>query len=352
MTLAVFMIVLLGACGESGSIGAGPDGRREPGPRGDDEWGNFGAVSVESASTSDEACASTTVVAEPRPVHLVFMFDRSGSMAQGGSPKWQSCKAAAKAFFTSPDSAGIGASLSFFPQGSDGCDNELYRNPSVPMTTLPTTTLGKRLDDTDTGGDTPMRHALQGATRYAATVADGQGREGTVAVVLVTDGLPTSCGNNELKDVRDVANAAASKTPTYVIGVGDLEDLNGIAKAGGTDKALLVPANEPKQIEQAFLKALERIRLSAIPCDFAIPPPPTGEELDQARVNVVYTPKGAAAEPLLHDASCARGAGWGYDDRGRPKRIVLCESTCGKMKGTTAKLDIAFGCATRTVPVK
>ena len=85
----------------SGTLGTGSDNKPTP------------------ANGDLAACATQSATAEARPVYLVFMFDKSGSMTSNGSPKWGSAKAASKAFFESPDSKGISASLSFFPRSEE-----------------------------------------------------------------------------------------------------------------------------------------------------------------------------------------------------------------------------------------
>ena len=53
-------------------------------------------------------CATQSAVAEAKPVYLVFMFDKSGSMDK--SSKWTSCSAGLKSFFGDAKSAGMSAS--------------------------------------------------------------------------------------------------------------------------------------------------------------------------------------------------------------------------------------------------
>lgn len=91
-----------------------------------------------------------------------------------------------------------------------------------------------------------------------------------------------------------------------------------------------------------------------IPCEFAIPEPPEGMELDRTRVNVVYTPGGGGAPitfPFVgtpDGAMCPPGAdGWYYDDPETPTQIILCPSTCSRVDSdTTGSVDIALGCET------
>lgn len=300
------------------------------------------------------ACATQSATAEARPVYLVFMFDRSGSMVEGGSPKWSSSKAATKAFFESPQSKGISASLTFFPDGggSPSCSATDYATPQVTMSALPSATFGQRLDAQTPEGGTPTRPALQGAITYAQQVATGQGKDGKVAIVLVTDGIPQSCTNNSINDVKQLASTVAATIPTYVIGVGNqLASLDEIAVGGGTKSALVVQTSNPAQIQADFTKAIEQIKASALTCDYKIPAPPNGEQLDRAKVNVQHV-TGGATDTLSYNQACTGGTGWQYDDAANPTRILLCGGSCDGVKSKAGKVDILFGCATRTGPVK
>ena len=312
----------------------------------------------ESSAAGDgddfDSCVTNTAAAEAKPVHLVFMFDKSGSMTANGSPKWTSAKAASKAFFESADSKGVHASLSFFPdQESYSCDASAYRTPKVGMTPLPSAALGESLDAQTPNGGTPTRVALEGAIAYGQDVAASEAKDGKVAIVLVTDGLPESaCAGSSVGAVKDLASTVATTIPTYVIGVGDeLTSLKEIAAGGGTKDAFIVDTISPEQIQQDFLAAINAIKQAAIACDYAIPPPPAGEQLDRERVNVVFK-SGGGADTFAYNPSCDGGTGWRYDDPAAPKRIVLCDSSCSSVKTKPGRMEVLFGCATRTSAVK
>lgn len=317
--------------------------------------GNNPTAAAPGAGTDLAACATQSATAEARPVYLVFMFDKSGSMTSNGSPKWASAKAASKSFFESADSKGISASLTFFPDQADySCNVPDYTAPKVSMAALPSTSFGQQLDMQVPGGGTPTYQALQGAISYAQGVAGGQGKDGKVAIVLVTDGLPDSgCGNTAISSVKSLVAGVAATLPTYVIGVGNaLSNLDEIASGGGTKAALIVPVDNPTQIQTDFTKAISQIKASALTCDYKIPAAPSGETFDRSKVNVQHTPAGAAASTLTYNQTCAGGTGWQYDDANNPTRILLCGGTCDGVKAKAGKVDILFGCATQTGPVK
>ena len=85
-----------------------------------------------------------------------------------------------------------------------------------------------------------------------------------------------------------------------------------------------------------------------LPCDYAIPAPPAGQNLDPLKVNVGYTPPGSS-ETLFRKApeqlACGDELGWFYDDPVQPKQVKLCPASCKRVSGG-GTLSIAFGCET------
>lgn len=272
--------------------------------------------------------------------------------------KWIPVGQAMNAFFADPKSAGMSASLGFFPKfDANGtlCGAASYAAPSVPMTTLPNATVFKAsIAGQSPKGNTPTAIALTGTIAYAKTIATSKPNDVT-AIVLVSDGLPTECGSSNaqaISVVRGVAQAAAAdpKTPikTYVIGVGsNLANLNQIAAGGGTGTATLVAAGNPTQTSADFQKALEQIRGEALSCDVPLPAPPDGKTLDINAVNVVAT-IGGKEDILAYNKDCTGGSGWHYDDASAPKQVKLCDVSCKAIRGDAGgKIAITFGCATK-----
>jgi hypothetical protein len=90
------------------------------------------------------------------------------------------------------------------------------------------------------------------------------------------------------------------------------------------------------------------IAAAPLPCDYGIPPPPSGETLDPGLVNVGYTAPGAA-ELLLPkvraSADCGGDAAWYYDDDSKPQKVLLCPQACTTV-AAGGSMDITFGCST------
>jgi von Willebrand factor type A domain len=327
-----------GANGLGGATGLGgalfPDGGG-PAPRDLD-----GAV-----VNYDAACATSSAAAEKLPVDLVFMVDHSDSMNKPN--KYPACAIGMKAFFQDLNSKGIQASIQFFCGGGSATKCEGYLTswavPAVPVTPLPEPMkFAQAIDSQTFCNGTPTDPALTAAIDYAKTLRT-PGRR--VAVVLVTDGLPTTCGS--LKSVVAVAQANAATVPTYVIGVGKaLDNLNDIALAGGTQKAIMVTSDDPAKVAQDFEAALDVVRAGNLSCDFGIPPPPAGETLARDKVNVTVT-AGGQSTALAYDGACAAGTGWRYDDLNAPTKILLCPSACNAAKSDpSTKVEVLFGCET------
>jgi hypothetical protein len=312
-------------------------------------------------------CVTSTANAKLADADLVVMFDKSGSMgdpAEGFDPtlKWNPVTTAMKAFFTDPMSAGLAASLQFFPQGSDLASvcAYPYGTPLVGLTPLSSSMpLTTAIDATKPAGGTPTLPALDGAISYAQGVA-GTHPNDKVVVVLATDGDPgfgingvlaAGCTNNDIPHVSAAAQSALAgkpPIPTYVIGVGpDLQNLDAIAMAGGTKQAIMVPVNDPTQTEAAFLAALGAIRAASVPCDFAIPAPPNGQQINPGAVNVVLVDASGQQQVLPYSAACSNAGGWHYDNATAPTQVQLCSGACMQAQGAAAgNVTLAFGCTT------
>lgn len=89
-----------------------------------------------------------------------------------------------------------------------------------------------------------------------------------------------------------------------------------------------------------------------LPCQFVVPKPTDGKEVDPGKVNVDWTKGSGGVVNLVFvpggKDACPPTGGWYYDDPKNPTRILLCPTTCDAVsKDTTGKVDIALGCATR-----
>jgi hypothetical protein len=310
-----------------------------------------------------DACETVSTGATLQPVYLVFAFDVSGSMGKGDydwhdrTLKWDPVVAATKAFFEDPASMGFEASLTVFPDGDgddERCEDATYAMPDVAMTALPSPTFGVTLDAIgaeEWRGGTPTLHVVRGTLGQIEQARTAN--PGHYALVLVTDGYPQGCDDNEIASVVTEVQAAAATTPTYVIGVANppidgapdtVTDLAAIAMAGGTTDAFIIDTGNPTDTVSRFRAVVEQIRDQALSCSITIPAPPGGREFDKNRVEVTYT-SGATTTPLVYDPTCAAPSAWHYDDPANPTSIELCEATCTTVQADAmAGLGVNFAC--------
>ncbi len=99
-----------------------------------------------------------------------------------------------------------------------------------------------------------------------------------------------------------------------------------------------------------FTRLEEHIFASTpLPCELAIPDPPTDLVLDYDAVNVeIGSPMGGPGLiPNVGDATRCSGDGWYYDDPAAPTQLHLCPSSCETVNMLhDATIDVTFGCNT------
>lgn len=336
-----------GIGGRGGTIGGDPD---------DIDGGLDGGV-----------CASETATTKVLPIYLAFTFDVSGSMGQGDFPwhdkslKWDPVTKATKAFFADPASAGLSASLTFFPAASAKCSDGSYSAPDIAMTPLPSPLHGAAIDMIGSKpwrGGTPTLHAVRGV--IAAMQSAAQTTPGRYALVLVTDGYPQGCGDNTITSVASTVSAIADTIKTYVIGVNNpplpgapdtVSNLSQIAQAGGTERAYIIDTGDPTQTANAFRATIDAIRGAVVGCDVRIPPSPAGRLFDKEKVIVTITSQGGATG-LTYDPSCAGPNSWHYDNPASPQSVVLCPTTCKVIQADLdATLKVEFTCRTQIIVI-
>jgi hypothetical protein len=336
-------------------------------------------------------CAGTSVAAQKIPLDMYIMLDQSGSMTDpvgGGGDKWDAVTGALNAFIQQPTAAGLGVGIQYFglpgatqvcpascavdtdcstcggtcvpffafcsgAAGGDSCTAADYATPEVEISSLPgvAQAIHNSIAAHSPSTDTPTSAALQGAVDHAKAWQTSH-PEHVVVAVLATDGDPTEC-DTDLSHIDAIAAAGANGTPkvrTFVIGVGSsLGALNGIAAAGGTGQAFVVDTTMNTNAQ--FLAALNAIQGTSLACSYSIPVPMSGTPNYQ-EVNVQYTPGGGGAPILIPNVSSAAqcpatGDAWYYDNNTTPTQIILCGSSCDKVKvDTMGKIDIVLGCST------
>jgi hypothetical protein len=311
------------------------------------------------------ACTGVSTEAEPVPIDLFIMMDRSISM---GNPvpgtnltRWQALEQAVSDFAQSNSGADIRAGIGFFgvTGGSDDeidCNQGNYSKPAVSIDTLDQAgpAIVSAMDAMVPGGLTPSGPALTGALAYAASWATAHPGRAT-AVVLVTDGYPTQCQPQTVSGLADIAQQAHLSAPyvrTYVIGLGGDFNLDAIALSGGTHAAFKV---DEGNISSSFSKALANVSNSKLACEYALPPAPSGnEKLDLTEVQVTYTTPGDASTeeiPVISGIDActdAKNGGWYYDNPSDPTSILVCPCTCSRFDA--GRVDVRVGCRPKVGP--
>ena len=364
VAIALLTCAAPAACGGDGNGSSnGGGGGGVTGGSGGAAGGFGGGGTVDPGFDESSACATSSTVGKTLPVTMLIMFDKSGSMLE--NQKWAGAKAALVAFFQDPKSAGLSVGLRFFPDDSpvagcndQACSLDACAAPLVapaPLTEAPAASdpqqkaLVDAVNAKSPGGETPMYAALGGAEQWAQSNADEATHR--TAVVLVTDGEPTTC-NTDIAAIAGLAKAAhdAKGVLTYAIGMpgSNATQLDKIAAAGGTDKAFLADAGA---LSAKLIEALTSIQKAQIACTFDMPvASQPGDTVDPGKVNVNYY-KSADSHvtlPRVDDlAGCSGTYGWYYDDAAAPKTITLCPSTCADVQGNTnALIKILLGCET------
>jgi hypothetical protein len=258
-----------------------------------------------------------------------------------------------------PPGAGECAPFPYSCLNQTSCDVASYAAPAVAISESATRSdeLLTSLREQVPQGQTPTGPALSGALEQARIWAEqNPGRQ--VVTVLATDGFPTVCEPLEIPGIAEVAGLAldaARPVRTFVIGVFGNADLGGdgqqrldtIARAGGTDRAIVI--NTAGNVSGDFLEALNLIRNTAVSCDFQLD---EAASLDFDRVNLQVTDGTGSQSELVNvgDASaCGDDAGWYYvrDAAGIPFQLSVCPSTCATFMGEGVRADLQIGCATR-----
>jgi len=381
--------------GGSGSLGTG--GSQSAVVPNDDTGGNLdvggGLVVGAGGQGSFAECAGDVRAASPVGIDMYVVLDRSGSMEEGASAtdnnapgdcplsldglpanqsKWCLATHALAKYFASEGAAQNRAGLQYMPLEGEEDDDSVcptgggITQPEVPLSPLPvaaaTDALIQSLDTNGPQGNgTPIEAALRGITAFTTATQDPSR---VMIGIFITDGDPNGC-EEEPAMLAPILSAhlAATGMRTFIIGMNGATNANleTIALAGGApEHADFCGVGAPTPCHYwnvgqgdpaAFVSALEQIQQSAaLPCDFALPLPPNGQDLDVELVNVTFINELGVPTllPRANDVTSCVADGWYYDNIAAPTTVKLCPTTCAaaEVAGTGAAVDITFGCAT------
>jgi hypothetical protein len=395
--LAATTFPLAFGCAEDESTG-----RRLPIDPGDGSEGGFGGSSGEGGfvDPGPDVCPDATGVYEVAPAqsNLLFLLDRSGSMhlrVTEVDTRWTMTTAGLAGIVAALPDETIGG-LQMFPSGDAPvsccvvtpenyidcgacgpgelpgpelrCDATVYNPLAVGMAPLlepqvQTITSTVAASDDEFYWGTPLAPALGGALDGVTSLA----MAGVTSVVLLTDGLPTSCNTTDDPGANDIQRALDAATlgvqagvRTYVVGI-DAEaassdpatdlaiNLSLLAQAGGTarysgcettdDCAYRVNVDN---FEQALADALYEIALEATSCAFDLPVVEGGmPDLDAVNITVE---SGGQTQTILRDQM--HEDGWDYLPGN--EQVQLYGAACDTLKNDpSAKIEVVVGCKTQ-----
>jgi hypothetical protein len=338
--------------------------------------------------------ATDAGAAEPAPVDPAPVDD-----ADAPTTRWELAVSSLQEFVSSPGSAGIDVAIQYFnPPGQQGgggddlCDGSFHGTPDVEMGPLPDNVgaLVDSLEQASPNGYTPTVGALTGGIQYCQQFQIDHPEEKCL-VVLVTDGLPRTCGLCEetgatidcydpmsddiLLPIAAAGNAAGVRTFTVVMDGVPADGfvlMDAIAASGGTDCTppdvgaeacnvsstgsqglveALTSIRESVTVTETVVETTTVIETKTLECQWIIPEPPDGDDLDPERVNVQLSLDGVEGfiDSVPTEADCAanNGIGWYYDNAAAPTMIYACPESCAAIQtGVNPSVQILLGCAT------
>jgi hypothetical protein len=390
--------------GQGGDAAAGGSGARS----GASSGGRGGTLSLGGTGGTGQGassgmggegggCGQTDLAAQPPPVSILLVVDKSSSMT--GTPsgfsedKWTALGAALGEALDAADD-GVAFGLDFYPFGDDRdpmapvemCDMPSSADILVPIgpgaSTVPSIT--DALSDYQPAGGTPTAAALARALEYF-TNGDGASIEGERYVLLATDGGPNcnpdlecdidactlnmdglNCGGQNCCDamldpqgpascldedeaVAEVAALADAGVKTFVVGI------PGTAAYGDTLDAMAVAGQRENPNAPPSYYRVDATGGTAGLAEVLTSI--TRGVIKSCRLQLTSTPEDPDYEGLLNVEIDGENVpqmgddGWEVDRSTSPPTIVLKGATCEAMETRGAEqVTITYGCPTVTDP--
>jgi hypothetical protein len=337
---------------------------------------------ISNVAGIDAGCAYSQIKGELRASNLLFVLDRSGSMAcnlphDGQSSaecdqfplrrfpdlpsKWELTLSALDSALVALQATGrVHVAISLFPETGSACT--VTTEPQAPLTILDTTalsTVNQSLSSTAPYGNTPLVGATILGYQYLLNQMRRGALEGENFVVVLTDGKET-CRPDDIEKLlsTDAPNALhLLGIRTFAIGVPGSEDarefLSALAEAGGTvrsEDCVYGPGYGNCHFDMTtsanfsvdLLDALTKINAEILSCSFSIPDATGGAAVDLTRVNVALKERSI---PFISNSPCSEGIqGWQYTPGNAS--IRLCGTSCAEAQLPGSTVSIVLGCPT------
>ena len=281
---------------------------------------------------------------KPGPVDIVWVIDGSGSMGDEQLAVQQNLAT----FATAIGSAGIDHHVIMVADDDVAAGTALGKDPAhykhVPA---------------NVGSHNALSVLLESYAQYSTFLRP----TASLHFVMVTDDE----SNMKASDFRTQMEQKAGKKFTAHSIVS--ESVNGRACVGACGISLLCGAASPglEYIALSDATAGQKISIcvsdwsmvfgplkmavitsAPLPCEYALPAPPSGASLDPTLVNVGVL-QGAASPKTLPRASsmqaCANAEAWFYDDPKSPTMIRMCPAACSSIT-SGGSIEITLGCET------
>ncbi|MEZ4298226.1 MAG: VWA domain-containing protein [Polyangiaceae bacterium] len=364
--------------GSSNTAGSGGAGAFSPTTgQGANGQGGFGGI-PSTGTGGIEACAGISAEAQAglQPADIIIAVDTSGSMDQEIAQVQQNLNNFASIITNSGIDAHVvmiaDASMCIpAPLGSGQCNGNDSKMPTyrhVVQTVASTDALQVILSTYDQWKDSLRANAVKTIavvtddnsaldansflTQLYAKDATFQGfKFDAICSLIDPSAIQFTCLNCAVQGMLSCGNCA-EKCCDKMLGCTPLPADKGdvylslVQQTGGIVGDLCIQDFGP--VFQDMATGI--VQSAELSCEYDIPPPPEGETLDPALVNVNYTPTGQPKMAILNvktPADCGAKGGWYYDNPAAPTKIIMCPGTCDTLKAdTTGKVEVLFGCET------
>ncbi len=350
--------LILAGCGGTLSGGSGDQGGGGggTGPGGRGGSGGGGAIGVGGAPWQ---CGAKDLIPAVLPPDLLFVLDASAAMNDdisgaacsggcGRSSKWAQAAAAIERLAAEWDAV-VNMGLEIFPDPGSVC--AAGGGVAVPVgpahATAITAAISARTSANGgvvTGGNAPIRSAVEGAMSYLTRLTD----PGSKNILLATAGAPNCLpgggdtgADDSAGSVQAIRNAATEGIRTTVLGIvtpGGTADgtLDEMASAGGGIGPGW-PRYTPVSNLAELMTTLDTLLGINPPCTFSLPAAPTNDgTTTRANISVILDGTEIPRDPNHLN-------GWDYLDASQ-SAIQLYGPACQALAAPPHTISIVFRC--------